>query len=262
MPNFRGPMEETPTTLQRLDGWLAPLRNSLIANRLLSSRTPVSRLFDRAPPGTMILLIGLDCGGKTTLLERYVSQTGDGDGVQSCHPFIGGHIESVRYGPVAFLAYDIGGCRPRGIHSYDQGMFKQAHAVVWVVDAADRDRTLESREELYEHGFHAKDGKGIQPGVPLLVLATKQDREGARTAEQLETFFIHNIATSVGKRPTHVAGINTLTGEGVLEAFTWLSDVLLNKPQAEKEQTEKPEKEEKPTVTKTSSEKTSLASSA
>ncbi|KAF2452222.1 P-loop containing nucleoside triphosphate hydrolase protein [Karstenula rhodostoma CBS 690.94] len=188
--------------------------------------TPASRLFARANPSTLVLLIGLDESGKSTLLREYLSP--GPEGVQTLTPRAHIFLEKLRVGPTIYQAYDIGGCRPTYFMEFEEELFKRADAVIYLVDAADRDRIMEAREELMMHGLTANNG-GMRQGVPLLVLATKIDLENARRPDQIETYFLDNITTSIGDRPTKVAGVNLKTGKGVLDALSWLSDTLLNK---------------------------------
>ncbi|OAG09455.1 P-loop containing nucleoside triphosphate hydrolase protein [Paraphaeosphaeria sporulosa] len=191
--------------------------------------TPASRLFARAAPSTLVLLIGLDESGKSTLLREYLSPR-----PESVHTLITERhiiLEELQAGPTTFQAYDIGGCRPDFFWWFEEGLFKRADAVIYLVDAADRDRIMEAREELIMHGLQANNG-GMRRGVPLLVLVTKTELENARRPDQIETYFIDNIITSIGDRPTKVAGVNLTTGKGVLDALSWISNTLLNGPQS------------------------------
>lgn len=204
--------------------WWQYLCQVPITSGLVASRTPVSRLFDRIP--RCILLTGLDEAGKSTILARYLAQNQDGHDIRQHKPFIGGLVEEVCFGAVRFQASDIGGCRPRGIRRFEETLVHRADAVIYVINAADRDRMMESREEFLMTVLLALGG--MRKGVPLLVLANKQDLrvKMARTPVQLEQYFIHNVSTSIGDRPWHISGTNALTGEGILEAFEWLSQQL------------------------------------
>lgn len=136
--------------------------------------TPTSGLFARAPHSTFVLLIGLHESGKTTLMRDYLSPRPES--VQTLTP--GRHItlEELKVGPTVFRAYDIGSCRPDYIWSFEEELFERADAVIYFVDAADRETIMESREELIMRGLKADKG-GMRRGVPLLVLATKIELE-------------------------------------------------------------------------------------
>ncbi|KAJ4351143.1 uncharacterized protein N0V89_006482 [Didymosphaeria variabile] len=220
------PKKTQQTFTQQLASSLTPIRN-LISFGTPSS-TPSSRLFARVPASTVILVIGLDGAGKTSLLRDYLSPRPDSVKTVTSTigtPTIGVSLEDLQVGPASFQAYDLGGCRPPYWHRFDEDLFRQADAVIYMVDAADRDRVMEAREELVMSGLRANNG-GMRQGVPLLVLATKIDLENARRPDQIETFFIDNVSTSIGERPRNVVGVNLKTGEGVLEALSWLSNAL------------------------------------
>lgn len=72
------------------------------------------------------------------------------------------------------------------------------------------------------------------------------DRQMARRPDQIETYLLDNISTSIGDRPTvsfltyyaqtrcltfwqKLAGVNLKTGKGVLDALSWLSNTLLDR---------------------------------
>ncbi|KAL1592630.1 GTP-binding protein SAR1a [Paraconiothyrium brasiliense] len=218
-----GPKKTQQTYTQNLSDLFKPIRNLIPFGA--PSSTPSSRLFARVPASTVILVIGLDGAGKTTLLRDYLSPRPDS--VKTITPTIntGISLEDLQVGPAFFQAYDLGGCRPPYYHRFDEDLFRQADAVIYMVDAADRDRVMEAREELIMSGLRANNG-GMRQGVPLLVLATKIDLENGRRPDQIETFFIDNISTSIGDRPRNVVGVNLKTGEGVSHALSWLSDGL------------------------------------
>ena len=70
-------------------------------------------------------------------------------------------------------------------------------ALIWVVDASDHIRFAEGRDALKDF----LDGENVPQGVPLLVLANKQDLPGAvnvtELAKELELRDIHG-------RPWHI----------------------------------------------------------
>jgi ADP-ribosylation factor protein 1 len=114
-----------------------------------------------------ILMVGLDAAGKTTTL--YKLKLGE---VVTTIPTIGFNVETVEYKDISFTAWDVGGkdkIRPLWRHYY-----QNTSAMVFVVDSNDRDRLGEVHDEL--HRMLAEDELR---GVPLLVLANKQDLPGA-----------------------------------------------------------------------------------
>ncbi|VUC31469.1 unnamed protein product [Clonostachys rosea] len=211
--------------------WFPSFRS--IFSSLLSkeqSGTPITRLFNSVTGYLRILLIGLDCGGKTLLLEKFLSPRSKD--IHRIIPSIGVIVEMVRSGTASFHTYDIGGCRPDSFKLFDRAMFREAEAVVFVVDANDRDRALEAREELMMEGL--LDPQGMRKEIPLLILANKQDLPNARNAEQTKAFFVDSISTSIGDRPCNVFATSVRTGEGIEDAFKWLASILAETTNNEK----------------------------
>lgn len=88
-------------------------------------------------------------------------------------------------------------------------------AVVFVVDAADKDGLLDARTVLetllsQEKFRHAR----------LLVMANKQDLPGAVGALEVRARLELRCLTN---NPVHVQECSAVTGEGVSEGFEWLA---------------------------------------
>ncbi|KAM0546202.1 hypothetical protein ACHAPJ_010986 [Fusarium lateritium] len=177
---------------------LAYARRLLVSIGLLKSATPtpMTSLFSNLPGRHRILISGLDAAGKSTILYKYLSQKEDD--ISCFIPTIGLNVEVYRCGQVTFQAVDLGGCRPNAFYRMERSFFKHADALIWADDANDRDRAPEAREELVRHVCH-QDGLGKD--VPVLILANKQDLPA-------------------------VFGTNLQTGEGLKEAFEWLSKTV------------------------------------
>ncbi|KAJ4258219.1 hypothetical protein NW762_008367 [Fusarium torreyae] len=198
-------------------------RHLLVSIGLLKSATPtsVTSLVSNLPGRHRILISGLDAAGKSTLLYKHLSQKEED--VSYLVPTIGLNVEVYRYGQVTFQAIDFGGGRPNSFYRIERSFFKHADALIWVFDANDRDRTPEAREELLGRACHQD---GLCKGVPVLILANKQDLPHAWTPEQTRGYFVDDISSSLVGRPHAVLGTNLQTGEGLKEAFEWLSKTV------------------------------------
>ncbi|XP_051912368.1 ADP-ribosylation factor-like protein 1 [Hippocampus zosterae] len=123
------------------------------------------RLFGSKDYRTLIL--GLDGAGKTSILD-YLDI---GKATQTT-PTIGFNVKTIRLKNLSFQAWDLGG--QLAIRTYWKIYYPNTSAIIYVVDSADKDRFETSRKELHlmlaEAELHAR---------PLLVLANKQDLEGA-----------------------------------------------------------------------------------
>lgn len=66
----------------------------------------------------------------------------------------------------------------------------------------------------------------VQQPIPLLVMANKQDLEGALPAAELaQTLQLQNIKD----RPWQIVATNALTGDGLDSGTEWLADALSSK---------------------------------
>mmetsp|Transcript_14039 Transcript_14039/g.15514 ORF Transcript_14039/g.15514 Transcript_14039/m.15514 type:complete len:153 (-) Transcript_14039:14-472(-) len=121
-----------------------------------------------------LLMLGLDCAGKTTILYKLHL----GEVVKSI-PTIGFNVETVQYKKMKMVIWDVGGqdkIRPLWRHYY-----RNISAVIFVVDSADEARLPEAAGELAQ----LLSEKPLE-GVPVLVYANKQDMKGAVLAEKIE----------------------------------------------------------------------------
>uniref|UniRef100_A0A1B6L1G1 ADP-ribosylation factor-like protein 13B n=1 Tax=Graphocephala atropunctata TaxID=36148 RepID=A0A1B6L1G1_9HEMI len=114
----------------------------------------------------VLLLVGLDNAGKSSTAKGLAREPAD------TVPTVGFSSITLKHRGFTVLIYDLGGSSQiRGIwHRY----FVDVHGVIFVVDASDLSRIDESRKVLEEILAHDK-----LTGKPLLLLANKQDREGA-----------------------------------------------------------------------------------
>lgn len=168
-------------------------------------------------------MLGLDNAGKTTLLGTLASGR-----VKSCKPTIRPNSEELALGSITFQAYDLGG------HESARTLWNEymidVGVIVYIVDAADPSRFVESRGEL--------DNLLRQPGlkqVPFVVLGNKIDVHGAVNETSLrESFGLPcHVTTGKGKnplgkdiRPIEVFMCSVVNRTGYQEAFKWVSQYL------------------------------------
>ncbi|KAF4500757.1 ADP-ribosylation factor [Fusarium agapanthi] len=186
-----------------------------------SSGTPITGLFSTLPGHHRILLRGLDDAGKSTLLRSHLV-TNEKD-VYVVVGMIAHQAEVYRCGNVTFQTIDLGGGRPETYWRMERSFMKHCDALVWVDDSADHDRLIEAREELFQAIRH-KDG--LRNGIPVLILANKQDKSNARTAEQIRGFYVDDSSSPLVNTPHAVFGSSIKTGQGLFEAFEWLSHTV------------------------------------
>jgi small GTP-binding protein len=88
-----------------------------------------------------IVMLGLDAAGKTTIL--YKLKLGE---KVSTVPTIGFNVETVECKNINFTVWDVGG--QDKIRQLWRHFFRDAKAVIFVVDSSDKNRSEEAKEEL------------------------------------------------------------------------------------------------------------------
>eukprot|EP00741_Cyanophora_paradoxa_P025157 tig00000344_g24282.t1 len=166
--------------------------------------------------------VGLDESGKTSFVQRLAREAGESP--SNCKPpqqTLGFSVSILPlylpHGRSKLQIWDPAGREDmRGLWD---AYFAKSHVVVFVVDAADRGRLEEARDEL-QRLLNAPD----LLGKPLLVLGNKSDAHGACTPSELEDRLgLHKHAARSRLR---VIGMSCVTGAGVDEAKAWLVSEL------------------------------------
>ncbi|CAK9872644.1 unnamed protein product [Sphagnum jensenii] len=119
-------------------------------------------------------LIGLQNAGKTSLVNVITT----GGYSEDMIPTVGFNMRKVSKGNVTIKLWDLGG-QPRFRTMWER-YCRGVSAIVYVVDAADRDNILISKNEL-----HDLLSKPSLDGIPLLVLGNKIDKPEAVSKQQL-----------------------------------------------------------------------------
>jgi ADP-ribosylation factor-like protein 2 len=138
-----------------------------------------------------LLMLGLDNAGKTTVLYRFIDED-----ISDIPPTVGFNIRTVaEYFPTDKTSrsfrlniYDVGG--QRSIRSFWRNYLEQTDGLIWVVDSADIFRLTEDcKEELNKL---LKEER--LAGASLLILANKQDLDGALSAAEIaDALELHKI---------------------------------------------------------------------
>ncbi|XP_077429067.1 ADP-ribosylation factor-like 8Bb [Vanacampus margaritifer] len=121
-----------------------------------------------------LTLVGLQYSGKTT----FVNVIASGQFSEDMIPTVGFNMRKVTKGNVTIKIWDIGG-QPR-FRSMWERYCRGVNAIVYMVDAADRDKIEASRNELH----NLLDKPQLQ-GIPVLVLGNKRDLANALDEKQL-----------------------------------------------------------------------------
>jgi ADP-ribosylation factor protein 1 len=158
-----------------------------------------------------LLMIGLDAAGKTTIL--YKLKLGE---LVTTIPTIGFNVERVEYKNISFIVWDIGGqAKIRPLWRY---YYQNSQGIIFVVDSSDRDRIDEAAEELAK--LLVEDELR---GVPLLVLANKQDLPTA--------MLVTEVANKLGlqslrDRKWYIQATCASVGDGLYEGLDWLARTI------------------------------------
>ncbi|XP_047489727.1 ADP-ribosylation factor-like protein 13B isoform X3 [Penaeus chinensis] len=168
-----------------------------------------------------LLLVGLDNAGKTTAAKGIV-----GDPVEDTTPTVGFAPEYLEYRGCEITIYDLGGgSRIRPVWSK---YFSEVHGVIFVVDSSDPNRIQECRDVLSNLLSDRKVA-----GKPVLILANKQDVEGAMDEIDLvESLKIEQVVNKY-KCPTRVETCSAITtrkekpDKPIADGFRWLIDTIV-----------------------------------
>jgi small GTP-binding protein len=127
-------------------------------------------------------------------------------------------LETVCFGELEFLVWDLGGqdkIRPLWRH-----YFEGVQGVIFVVDSSDRSLFPVAKQE-----FHQIAQAPQLRSCPILVLANKQDMEGAVSTEELSQALELNVLDS---DQYHIEASCALTGVGLVEGMNWLSEAVVH----------------------------------
>ncbi|XP_037618403.1 ADP-ribosylation factor-like protein 13B isoform X1 [Sebastes umbrosus] len=114
-----------------------------------------------------LVMVGLDNAGKTATVRGI-----QGENPEDVAPTVGFSKVDMKQGKFEVTIFDLGGGkRIRGIW---KNYYSESHGVVFVVDSSDVQRIQETRDTMAEVLQHPRIA-----GKPVLVLANKQDQEGA-----------------------------------------------------------------------------------
>jgi len=150
-------------------------------------------------------------------------------------PTVGQNVSTITLPDSYLKIWDVGG--QHALRGLWQGYYARCHAVVFVLDSSDV-----GDGELTTQGLHAESLGRLEEaalvlesilqdadadGVPLLVLANKQDREDCVELVRIKEGFVRRVVEGRtgghGVRDSRVLACSALTGKGVREAVEWVA---------------------------------------
>jgi ADP-ribosylation factor related protein 1 len=200
------------------------------------------------PPEYSILLLGLDNAGKTTLLEQIKAAYSSLNPNLKTVPTVGQNVATVSLPPpnppIYLKIWDVGG--QHSLRGLWQSYYASCHAIVFVIDSSDVGNAtladLASANPTNDDGGRLDECRLVlesvlqnedASGVPILVLANKQDREDCVEVVRIKEGFVRKVfegEKGESVRDSRVLPCSALTGTGVQEAVEWLcSRVSWNK---------------------------------
>ncbi|XP_077580371.1 ADP-ribosylation factor-like protein 14 [Stigmatopora nigra] len=167
-------------------------------------------------PEARVLILGLDNAGKSTILYKLKH-----DKFVGTVPTIGFNVEmfDVRKNKknLALTVWDVGGQAEMRRHW--RSFHQDTLGVVFVVDSADRRRMTEAKKEL-ENTLKSEQLRGR----PFVVLANKQDVDGAMTVSEIRDNF--DLRRLCADRDWFVQPCSASTGFGLGEALRKISHMV------------------------------------
>ncbi|XP_077359520.1 ADP-ribosylation factor-like protein 4D [Festucalex cinctus] len=187
-----------------------------------------NHLSDLAPPSSFlpgfkcmhVVVIGLDSAGKTSLLYRLKLK----EFVETI-PTKGFNTEKVKVTvggsrAVTFHVWDVGG--QEKLRPLWKSYTRRTDGLVFVVDASEAERMEEAKVELHKISRSSEN-----QGVPVLILANKQDLDTALPVSQVEKLLAVQELSAGTLR--HVHSCSAVDGRGVQQGLEKLYDMILRR---------------------------------
>ncbi|XP_077991193.1 ADP-ribosylation factor-related protein 1-like [Glandiceps talaboti] len=164
-----------------------------------------------------ILILGLDNAGKTTFLEQTKTKFNrnyKGMPLNKITTTVGLNIGKIDIGSIRLMFWDLGG--QEELQSLWDKYYAESHGVIYMVDSTDEERLEESWRAFDE----MIDSEALD-GVPVIVLANKQDVTGCLNVDHVKSVF-NQSAAKIGRRDCKIRGVSALTGDGVNDSIEWM----------------------------------------
>lgn len=199
-----------------------------------------------------VILLGLDNAGKTTFHEQTKSlfMPEHPDPKLKTVPTVGQNVSTITLPDMYLKIWDVGG--QLSLRQLWQSYYSSCHAIVFIIDSTDIGDGLLPLGAVQDASAEGSVGKETigrldecrmvledvlqhtdADGVPVLILANKQDREDCVEVVRIKEGLVKKVfegEKSGAVRDSRVLPVSALTGTGVKEAVDWVrSRVKWNK---------------------------------
>ncbi|KAL9814041.1 putative small GTP-binding protein [Arabidopsis thaliana] len=163
-----------------------------------------------------VLILGIDKAGKTTFLEKLKTIYSISEGLPHDRivPTVGLNIGRIEVSNAKLCS----GIWEPGLRSIWEKYYEEAHALIYLIDAACPTRFEDSKSAL-EKALRHEDLQG----APLLILANKQDLTNAVSAEELDRYL---DLKKLDERVYMFEAVSGYDGRGIKESIEWLVGVM------------------------------------
>ncbi|KAG2464795.1 ADP-ribosylation factor-like protein 4A [Erpetoichthys calabaricus] len=177
-----------------------------------------------------IVILGLDCAGKTTVLYRLQFNE-----FVNTVPTKGFNTEKIKVTlggsrTVTFHFWDVGG--QEKLRPLWKSYTRCTDGIIFVVDSVDVERMEEAKTELHKITKISEN-----QGVPVLVIANKQDlRNSLSLAEVEKMLALHELGSAT---PWHLQPTCAIIGDGLGEGLEKLYEMIIKRRKMIKQQKRK-----------------------
>lgn len=177
-----------------------------------------------------IVILGLDCAGKTTVLYRLQFNE-----FVNTVPTKGFNTEKIKVPlgnskSVTIQFWDVGG--QEKLRPLWKSYTRCTDGIVFVVDSVDAERMEEAKTELYKITKISEN-----QGVPVLIVANKQDLRNSLSLSEIEKLLALNELSS--STPWHLQPTCAIIGDGLREGIEKLYDMIVKRRKMLRQQKKK-----------------------
>lgn len=168
-----------------------------------------------------VLILGLDNAGKTTFLEQTkikFNRNYKGVNLNKITTTVGLNIGKIEYKGIVMNFWDLGG--QHELQSLWDKYYAESHGIIFIIDSADIERIEESKA-----AFENMITNEHLVGIPLLIVANKQDIPEALSLDRIKSIF-KSSAPQIGKRDIHSISVSALNSQGITESIDWMTNCI------------------------------------